>query len=48
MWLGLAIDPYLLAQEIGYYPGDYCPITYNGNRIEYRFIQYNYNAYLIM
>lgn len=42
MWLGLAIDPFILANEIGYYPGEYCSLC----GIEYRIIDFQYHAYL--
>jgi hypothetical protein len=44
MWLGLAIDPLIFAKEIGYYPEEYC----NLSGIEYRIIDFQYHAYLIM
>jgi hypothetical protein len=44
MWLGLCADPFVLANEIGYYPGEYCDLS----GIEYRIIDFQYHAYLIM
>lgn len=46
MWLGLALDPYVTFKGTELL-GDYCAVSSSGNKIEYRYVDYRWNAFLI-